>query len=68
MKIAIVGSGHVGRTYGKLFAQAGHEVTLTWSSSAASLDRATADVGHGARNADPAVAVSEADLVLFAPR
>jgi hypothetical protein len=68
MKITIVGSGYVGKTYGKLLAQAGHEIILTWSSNAASLDRATEEVGHGARNAAPAVAVSEGDLVLFGPR
>ncbi len=68
MKIAIVGSGHVGKTFGKLLANAGHEIILTWSSNAASLNRATEEVGHGARNADPASAVREADLVLFAPR
>jgi 8-hydroxy-5-deazaflavin:NADPH oxidoreductase len=68
MKIAIVGSGYVGKTYGKLLAEAGHEIILTWSSNAASLDQATDEVGHGARNAAPAVAVSDADLVLFGPR
>ncbi len=68
MKIAIVGAGHVGKTYGKLLVQGGHEVILTWSKNAASLARATEEIGHGARHADPAVAVNEAELVLFAPR
>lgn len=68
MKIAIFGSGHVGKSYAKLIAKAGHEVILTWSSSAASLERAVEAVGQGARSAEPAAAVSEADLVVFAPR
>lgn len=68
MKIAIVGSGYVGKSYGKLFAEAGHEVILTWSKTKESLEQAAKEVGHGARTAEPLAAVSEAEIVLFAPR
>jgi len=68
MKIAIVGSGNVGKTYGTLLAQAGHDVIFSWSREKSSLERAVKEAGHGARAAEPVAAVSEAELVLFAPR
>ncbi|MGH3798552.1 MAG: NADPH-dependent F420 reductase [Pseudonocardiaceae bacterium] len=68
MRIGIIGAGGIGRTVGRLLADAGHEVLVSWSSSNARLQVAAEQIGFGARATTPAEAVRHADVVLFAPR
>lgn len=68
MRIGIIGAGQIGRTVGRLLAEAGHEVVVSWASSDARLRAAAEQIGRGTRTATPADAVAHADAVLFAPR
>lgn len=68
MRIGIIGAGGIGQTVGRLLAEAGHDVLVSWSSTDARLQLAAEHIGFGARTATPAEAVAHADAVLFAPR
>jgi 8-hydroxy-5-deazaflavin:NADPH oxidoreductase len=68
MRIGIIGAGAMGQTVGRLLAQGGHTVAVSWSSSEARLRLAAEQIGFGTRTATPIEAVSDADAVLFAPR
>lgn len=68
MRIGIIGAGSVGQAVGGLLARAGHEVQISWSSTAARLRAATENVGFGATSATPADATLGAEVVVFAPR
>jgi predicted dinucleotide-binding enzyme len=62
-KIGIIGSGRIGGTLGKLWAEAGYPVML----SARNLDevkKLAAEIGHGARAGTPAQAAAFGDVVL----
>ncbi len=68
MRIGIIGAGGIGQTVGRLLAEAGHELLVSWSSSDARLQLAAENIGYGARTATPADAVRHADAVLFSTR
>ncbi|WP_336741455.1 NADPH-dependent F420 reductase [Aureimonas altamirensis] len=64
MKIGIVGSGLMGGNLGLLWARAGHDVTFSYSRSAAKLERLAREAGG--RAGTIAEAVGDADAVLLA--
>jgi predicted dinucleotide-binding enzyme len=64
MRIAIVGPGKIGSNCARQFAKAGHDVVLTFSRDENKLEQVAADVG-GTAVADPAEAVSGAEVVVF---
>lgn len=63
-----MGAGAIGQTVGRILAGAGHDMTVSWSSSAAHLHLAAAHIGFATRTPTPADAVKDADAELFAPR
>jgi predicted dinucleotide-binding enzyme len=66
MRIAILGSGNMGSTLGRLFASAGHTVTYSFSRDPAKLERLARSSGARARAASPADAVRDADVAVLA--
>ncbi|MBW6417435.1 NADPH-dependent F420 reductase [Celeribacter sp. PS-C1] len=64
MKIGILGSGLMGGKLGRIWAEAGHDVTFSYARSRAKLDRLASEVGAFAGTV--AEAVSGADAVLLA--
>jgi len=64
MRIAVVGAGRIGSNCARQFAKAGHDVVLTFSREPEKLEQVAADVG-GSAVADPAEAVSSAEVVVF---
>lgn len=67
MNVGIVGSGNVGATLGRLWAQAGHRVCFSFSRDALKLKTLARDIGEAALFGTPREAVHFADVVLFAP-
>jgi 8-hydroxy-5-deazaflavin:NADPH oxidoreductase len=65
MKIAILGAGHVGSTLGRLWHDAGHDVTFA-ARHAAGPRAMAAELGERAHAASVADAVAAADVVLVA--
>ena len=65
MRIAILGSGNMGGTLGRLFAAAGHTVTFSYSRDPAKLERLARESGSRARAASPGGAVRDADIVVL---
>jgi NAD(P)-dependent dehydrogenase (short-subunit alcohol dehydrogenase family) len=53
MRLGIIGAGPIGRTVGRLLAEAGHDVLASWASSDARLYDAAEQIGHGARTGRP---------------
>ena len=66
MKIGILGSGLMGGKLGVHFAQAGHDVTFSYSRRMAKLDDLAKRAGHGAKAGSVADAVRDADVVFLA--
>lgn len=66
MKIGIIGSGRIGSTTARLFAAAGHEVTIANSRGPASLGELVDDLGPNSRAGTVADAARAADVVLVA--
>jgi hypothetical protein len=66
MQIGIIGSGNIGATAAKLFADAGHEVAISNSRGPASLKDLVASIGPKARAATPEEATAFGDIVLLA--
>ncbi|WP_316013613.1 NADPH-dependent F420 reductase [Roseobacter sp. HKCCA0434] len=64
MKIAILGSGRMGATLGRLWASCGHDVTFAYSRDRARLDRLAKETGGAAGSVREAV--DGADAVLLA--
>ena len=64
MKIGILGSGLMGGKLGRIWAEAGHDVTFSYARSRAKLDRLAGEVGATAGTV--AEAVEGADAVLLA--
>lgn len=63
MKIAIVGPGKLGRGLGKIWADAGHRVYVTFSREPAKLEGVAREIGaHAAGVAD---AIADSDVVAF---
>ena len=65
MKIGIIGTGRMGKTCAKRFAQLGHEIFLG-SRDKAHGEQVAAEVGHGVRGGDQATAAAQSDILLFA--
>ena len=63
MRIGIVGAGRIGGNAARLFAQAGHEVMLSFSRDSEKLARTAAEIG--ARTGTPREAAEFGDVVLF---
>ena len=66
MKIGIIGSGNIGGTAARLFAEAGHDVALSNSRGPQSLRELVGSVGPKARAATPEEAASFGEVVLLA--
>ncbi len=64
MKIGILGSGLMGGTLGRIWAECGHEVTFSYARSAAKLARLAGECGGAAGSV--AEAVAGADVLLLA--
>lgn len=63
MRIGVIGSGRIGATVGRLWAEAGHEVLFSFSRDPAKLSRVAAEAG--ARTGTPAEAAAFGQVVLF---
>jgi predicted dinucleotide-binding enzyme len=63
MRIAIVGTGRIGANAARLFAQAGHDVVLSFSRDQDKLDALAVELGG--RAASPREAVELAEVVFF---
>ena len=67
MRIAVIGTGSVGRALGGRLAELGHEVVFgSRSPSSGRVETLLAEVGHGVRAEAPAAAGASAELVLLA--
>ena len=66
MKIGIIGSGNIGATTARLFAGAGHEVTIANSRGPESLTELVQDIGPQARAGTVEAAARASDVVLVA--
>ncbi len=66
MKIGIIGAGNIGGTAATLFAQAGHDVTISNSRGPETLRELAASIGPRARPATVEDAARWADVVLLA--
>jgi 8-hydroxy-5-deazaflavin:NADPH oxidoreductase len=64
MKVTVVGAGRIGGNVARLLAQAGHEVTVTFSRDASALEQRAAEFGATAVT-DVAAAVAAADVVVL---
>src|SRR5262249_10992249 len=62
MHIAVLGSGNMGGTLGRLFAGAGHTVAFSYSRDPEKLERLARMAGPRASVASPADAVADADV------
>jgi len=65
MHIAVLGSGNMGGTLGRLFAGAGHTVAFSYSRDPQKLERLARMAGPRACAASPGDAVADADVVLL---
>ena len=66
MKIGIIGSGNIGATTARLFAGAGHDVTIANSRGPESLAELVGDLGPNAQAATVEDAARASDVVLIA--
>ena len=66
MRIGIIGSGNIGATTARLFAEAGHEVTIANSRGPESLAELVGDLGPNAQAATVEDAARASDVVLIA--
>ena len=66
MRIGIIGSGRIGSTAARLFAAAGHEVTIANSRGPESLGELVDEIGPNAQAATVADAARDAEIVLVA--
>ena len=66
MRIAVIGSGRIGGTAARLFAEAGHEVTIANSRGPETLTDIVDELGEGVRAATVEDAASSAELALVA--
>lgn len=67
MRIAVIGTGSVGRALGTRFAQLGHGVVFgSRSPTAGRVEALVEEIGHGVRADSPAAAAAGADLVVLA--
>jgi predicted dinucleotide-binding enzyme len=62
-RIAIVGAGHIGGNLARLFAAAGHDVTVSFATDRGKLEALAAEIGATAD--DPARAAARAEVVVI---
>jgi 8-hydroxy-5-deazaflavin:NADPH oxidoreductase len=66
VKIGILGAGRIGSSYGRLWAERGHQVTFSFSRDSERIRQVAEAVGYGARSVGLArVAAEEADALLL---
>jgi len=65
MNIGIVGSGNIGSTLGRLWANKGHKLLFSFSHDEEKLERLAQECGNGSRAVTPYEAVSLSEIVLF---
>jgi 8-hydroxy-5-deazaflavin:NADPH oxidoreductase len=65
MKIGVIGSGNMGGGLGKIWAQAGHQVTFSYSRNENKLRELATDAGENATVGTPEEAVLHSDIVLL---
>ena len=65
MRIAILGSGTMGGTLGRLFASAGHSVAYSFSRDPKKLERLARSSGPRARAASPGDAARDAEVIVL---
>jgi predicted dinucleotide-binding enzyme len=65
MNIAVVGSGDIGRTLGRLWAKAGHRILFSFSHDQEKLEALARECGNGSKATTPYEAVSHSEVVLF---
>jgi 8-hydroxy-5-deazaflavin:NADPH oxidoreductase len=66
MKIGIIGSGAMGSALGKVWANAGHDILLSYSRDASRLEMIARSMGSHVRAGTVADAVTNADVILMA--
>lgn len=66
MRIAIVGSGNMGGSMGKIWAKAGYPVIFSYSRDQNKLHQLAVSAGENATVGTPAEAVSQSDVVMLA--
>jgi 8-hydroxy-5-deazaflavin:NADPH oxidoreductase len=66
MNIGIIGTGNMGSSLGKIWAQNGHKLMFSYSRDAAKLKKIATEIGSNASVGTPAEAVKFADVVLLA--
>ena len=65
MRIGFIGTGRIGGNLARLWAQAGHEVLLSFSRDPATLEARAADLGERARAGTPAEAAAFGEVVVL---
>ena len=65
MRIGIIGAGRIGGNAARLMANAGHQITVSFSRDRAKLEQLARDIGGNASVVSPEEAVSSADAVIF---
>lgn len=65
MRVGIIGAGRIGGNIAHFLAGSGHDVIVTFSREPGSLERLAAEIGPHASAANPADAVSAAEVVVF---
>ena len=65
MKIGIIGSGSMGASMGRIWANCGHSVLFSYSRSQEKLNKAANNAGNDAKTDTPAEAVAFGDVILL---
>ena len=65
MRIGIIGAGRIGGNAARLFANAGHEIKLSFSRDAAKLETLSREIGARASTGTPAEAAAFGEVVLL---
>ena len=65
MKIGIIGSGSMGASMGRIWANCGHSVLFSYSRSQEKLTKAADKAGNNAKTGTPAEAVAFGDVILL---
>jgi 8-hydroxy-5-deazaflavin:NADPH oxidoreductase len=65
MRIGAIGAGHIGGNVARQAVRAGHQVRLSFSRSASTLDELARELGEGASTGTPADAVEFGEVVVL---
>lgn len=66
MNIGVIGTGNMGSSLGKIWAENGHKLMFSYSRDAAKLDKIAQSIGSNATVGTPAEAVAFSDVVVLA--